>query len=221
MSPTIFIAGGVPQTFHQCDFTEGIGSTGAGKALNLVKLNWVCRHTEAEPDALFLVMQKADYVVINIDAFCLPLLSLAQSMGNTLWTDLHDVDPSNPYYESFIAACDIIFFSDVGLKDSDRLMQKWIDQGKDIVVCTQAQQGAKAWHKNGDKIHVPIQSSYQYQNSNGAGDDAFFSGFLKASAEHYDLHSCMTIASHVAGLCIEDNALVHPNLSWQDITRRL
>jgi len=221
----------VSQTLFGQDY-QTVGSTGAGKALNLTKLGITNtlhatlgtddyahkiqaflfkngvegvfdhdlnteRHvnlmdlegnrisiftatTSANPTLnmprLEALIESHDLIVLNIIPYTLQLIPRIQKHHKIIWTDLHDYEEGNPYYDPFIEAAECIFFSSDRVTNHRQFMEKWIAQGKKIVCVTHGKNGASVANAEGF-FYEPIINTFQLVDSNGAGD-AFFSGFL-------------------------------------------
>lgn len=214
------------QTIHSAPFHETVGSTGAGKALNLRKLNVPSvlhsiigndlygeriirflqqeqvdfvydidpigteRHInlmdeegnrisifvtqssdkpELDLSRLEKLIQGCDIVALNIIAYTKQLISLCQKHNKPIWTDLHDYDGHNAYHEDFIEVADYIFMSSDNLKDYKSVMRRFMEAGKQLVVCTHGKGGSTALTKDGHWIHTDIIPGYSFRDANGAG----------------------------------------------------
>lgn len=260
-----------PQTIHQADFHEGTGSTGAGKALNLHRLqvpvqlysvlgddsygnairqslqmagvdafydtdpSGTERHfnlMDAEGNRISIFVTQSseqinyshaaieqaiansDVLVLNIISYCRGLIPLVTAAGKPVWTDLHDYDGSNPYHQDFIDASQYIHLSSDNLQDYRSVMQRFIQQGKKLVVCTHGRQGATALLPDGTWLEQAALTNYPYVDGNGAGD-AFFSGFLFGWLQELPVQQCMQYGTVAAALCVGSEQLAHPELSPQ------
>jgi len=154
----------------------------------------------------------SDYAVINISNYCRNLLPICKKFQKEVWTDLHDYDGKNSYHQDFIDAADYIFLSSDNLPEHKEFMQSMIENGKKLVVCTHAKEGASALTEKGEWFEVPIVNAYQLVNANGAGD-AFFSGFLYGFDKGYETLACLQYATICAGLCITSKSLSYQELN--------
>ena len=171
---------------------------------------------ELELDLPFFkrVIDHADYAIINISNYCRHLLPICQELEKEIWTDLHDYDLNNRYHQDFIDAADYIFLSSDNLPNYKDFMHQQIDNGKKLVVCTHAKNGASAISKEGEWFDIPIIDKYEMINTNGAGD-SFFSGYLYAHNQEHDIKTCLQYATITAGLCITSKELSHPQLTQE------
>lgn len=264
-----------PQTIHYATFHETLGSTGAGKALNLRKLNIPSvlhsiigndfygkniiqslqqedvtfiydidekgteRHvnlmdsdgnrisifvTQSSDEPIFDIprleklIQECDIVVLNIIAYTKQLISLCKKYNKPIWTDLHDYDDHNPYHEDFIEIADYIFMSSDNLSDYKSVMKRFIEAGKQLVVCTHGKKGATAHTKDGRWMNMDIIEEYKFRDANGAGD-SFFSGFLYGFLQQRTTEDCLRFGTICAGLCITSTELANDELSEELLQR--
>ncbi|GKU25179.1 carbohydrate kinase family protein [Clostridium folliculivorans] len=261
-----------PQTIHYAPMNETMGSTGAGKALNLAKLNVETvlhsiigedlygekiikaleasgvnfiydidpkgteRHvnlmdqkgnrisifvTQSSSDLqldmskIEEIIRQCDIVVLNIIGYTKQLIHLIRKYKKPVWTDLHDYNLGNPYHEDYIKAADYIFVSSDNMPDYRNTMKKWMDSGKELVVCTHGKNGATALTKEGKWIEIPIIEDYKFKDANGAGD-SFFSGFLYGNLKGKTIEECLRFGTICAGLCITS-----PELSFENLSEKL
>lgn len=258
-----------PQTIHYAAFNETIGSTGAGKALNLTKLNvdttlhsilgddsyghkiikgleeagvnfvydfdkkgterhvnlmdengnrisiFVTQSSEnpkLNMERLEKLIKDCDIVVLNILNYTKQLIPLCKKYNKPIWTDLHDYNKGNPYHEDYIKAADYIFVSSDNLSDYKLVMEKWMEKGKEFVVCTHGKGGSTALTKNRQWIETPIIKEYKLKDANGAGD-SFFSGFLYGFINEKSIEECLKLGTICAGLCITSEKLAFEGLN--------
>ncbi|MDF0751503.1 carbohydrate kinase family protein [Marinobacter sp. 71-i] len=261
----------VPRTIWPNESYRAVGSTGAGKALNLSALGrrvilhtLLGRDTEASlvrtaldhPDIKLLVettdtpteqhvnlmdphggrvslfvqppaepvavdwaptisaMEDCALVVVNILGYAKPALALARNAAKPVWTDLHDYDGHNPHHQPFIDAADVIFLSSDNLPDYRDFMERVIDNGKELVVCTHGSAGATLLSRDGEWLEQPAFPVSQVKDTNGAGD-AFFSGFLCGYLEGENLQTCLQLGAACGALCVTSRSLAVENLSLQ------
>lgn len=258
-----------PQTIHYAPFHETIGSTGAGKGLNLTKLNvkntlhsiigqdvygdkivntleadgvnfiydidpkGTERHVNLMDEhggriSIFITqssyelplnmvrleeeIKSCDIVVLNILGYTKQLIPLIKKYNKPVWTDLHDYTVGNPYHEEFIDIADYVFVSSDNMKDYKPIMEKWIEKGKELVVCTHGKDGSTALTKDNRWIETPIIKDYKFKDANGAGD-SFFSGFLYYYLKDKSIDECLKAGTICAGLCISSNELAFQELN--------
>ena len=263
------LPGEEPRTIHQAAFTEGTGSTGSGKALNLHRLgvpvalysvlgndtygDHIRRDLEAagvaafydtdpagterhvnlmdagvnrlsifitqssetvsyNTDAIRSAIESADVLALNIISYCRRLIPLVQASGKPVWTDLHDYDGTNTYHDDFIRVAQYIHLSSDNLKDPRPLMERFIAEGKELVVCTHGKSGATALTADGRWVEQSALLNYPYVDGNGAGD-AFFSGFLFGWMQERPLETCMQYGAICGALCIGSKQLAAENLT--------
>ncbi len=156
-------------------------------------------------------LKSSDYVVVNISNYCRNILPICKAKRISIWTDLHDYDGNSIYHQDFIEASDYIFLSSDNLKNYKPFMQKMINVGKKLVVCTHGKEGASALTKQG-WIETPAINDFKIKDTNGAGD-AFFSGFMYGFSINYSLEKCMQYGTIAGGLCIQSENIANDNLS--------
>lgn len=261
----------VPQTIWPNESYKTLGSTGAGKALNLSALGLpVTLHsllgrdqeagfartalglpgiellieTTAEPTeqhvnlmdphggrmSLFVqppaepatvdwapvvsAMEDCELVVVNILGYAKPALALAKNAAKPVWTDLHDYDGRSPHHQPFIDAASVIFLSSENLGDYRGFMERMINDGKELVVCTHGADGATLLDRNGNWLEQPAFPVDRVRDTNGAGD-AFFSGFLGGYLDGQSLQTCLKLGAACGALCVTSRSLAAENLSFQ------
>ncbi|MBL0200758.1 MAG: carbohydrate kinase family protein [Chitinophagaceae bacterium] len=256
-------------TLHKASFQETIGSTGAGKAINLTKLGvkntlysvlgddyygkqieqnlhenkidffididpvGTERHINIMDDegkriSMFITQSSesinyntqkidaaakdADIIVLNIISYCRNIIPIIEKYNKPVWTDLHDYDGSNSYHNDFIRASQFIHMSSDNLPDYNSVMERFINEGKELAICTHAKKGATLLTKDGIRIEQPAILSYPMTDANGAGD-SFFSGFLYGWINNQSYERCMQMGAVCAGLCINSKELASDFLS--------
>jgi acarbose 7IV-phosphotransferase len=155
---------------------------------------------------------KSDLVVLNIISYCKELIPLLKDYAKPVWTDLHDYNEGNQYHQPFIDRSDYIFLSSDNVTDYKKIMQEFIQAGKEMVVCTHGKNGATALTKNGEWIDEPALPNIEIIDSNGAGD-SFFSGFLYAFLQGKSIQVCMRYGSVCGALCITSQQIVSEKLT--------
>lgn len=153
-----------------------------------------------------------DFIALNIYNYCRHLIPVIKKHNKEIWCDLGDYEPENNYFDDFAIGADYITMSSTHLKDYKLVMNKFIEMGKKLVVCTHGANGATALTPNGIFIDTPIIDEYKLIDANGAGD-SFFSALLYSYSNGYSIEISMKIATIVAGLCITSKELCHPDLS--------
>ncbi len=157
-------------------------------------------------------MDKADVLVLNIIAYCKNLAPMVMASGKPVWTDLHDYDGANAYHDPFIHASQYIHLSSDNLPDYKPVMQRLINEGKKLVICTHGKQGATLLTPEAEWIEQQAFTEFPLVDANGAGD-AFFSGFLFGWLQQLPLQQCMKYGAVCAALCIGSKQLAAENLS--------
>jgi sugar/nucleoside kinase (ribokinase family) len=153
-----------------------------------------------------------DLIVLNILNYTKQLIPLCTQYQKPIWTDLHDYDGRNQFYQDYIHAADYIFMSSDNLQDYRAVMVGIMKQGKRLVVCTHGKNGATALNGSGEWTEVPVIESYRMYDANGAGD-SFVAGFIYGYSKKYQLKKCLQLATICAGLCITSRELSYDGLS--------
>lgn len=158
------------------------------------------------------VILESDIIVLNIISYCKQFIPILSQYNKPIWTDLHDYTEGNVYHQPFIEASDYIFLSSDNLSDYKQVMQDFIFQGKELVVCTHGKRGATALTKQGKWIEEPALSGFAITDTNGAGDN-FFAGFLYAYLKNEPIENCMKYGALSGAYCITSKQLVYEKLS--------
>lgn len=162
---------------------------------------------------LQLQLNKYDVIVLNIISYCRPWAAEVATIKKPVWTDLHDYDGSNTYHDPFIDAAQYIHLSSDNLKDYKPVMERFIQTGKKLVVCTHGREGATLLSKETGWIDVPAET-VPVTDTNGAGDN-FFAGFLFKWLQGNDLLTCMKAGTRAAAICVQSSNIVSPALDAQ------
>ncbi|WP_018247449.1 carbohydrate kinase family protein [Orenia marismortui] len=157
-------------------------------------------------------VKDSDYLILNIINYARELIPVAKKCNKEIWCDIHDYDGENEYHQDFIESADYLFMSSDSLDNYKEFMEKMINKGKKLVVCTHGKDGATALTKDGEWIEVPIIADYEMLDSNGAGD-SFFAGFLYGFSKGYCIERSLRIGTIVAGLCITSYELAYEKLN--------
>lgn len=157
------------------------------------------------------VITASDVIALNINNYCRTLIPLIKKYGKPIWCDIHDYDGKNPYHQDFIAAADYLFMSGDAMPEYRAFMQKMVERGKGLVVCTQGKHGATALIPDGTWIETPA-LDYPFKDANGAGD-SFFAGVLYGYLSGYAPEKSLRMGAIVGGLCVTVNTLFDPELS--------
>jgi acarbose 7IV-phosphotransferase len=148
----------------------------------------------------------ADIIVLNIINYCRSIIPIIVKYKKPVWTDLHDYDGVNSYHNDFIDGSQYIHFSSDNLPNYFEVMERFIADGKELVICTHGKEGSTLLTKEGKRIDQNAILSYPMVDSNGAGD-SFFSGFLYGWIREETLERCMQMGAICAGLCIGSSYL--------------
>jgi acarbose 7IV-phosphotransferase len=171
-------------------------------------------------DKVAQLIDECDIIVLNIIPYCLQLLSLIKTSGKPVWTDLHDYDGSNSYHQPFIEASQYIHLSADLLPNYKDVMQQFIKDGKELVVCTHGKAGASLLLKTGEWIEQPAAKNMQIVDSNGAGD-SFFCGFLYGWLTKQPPLRSMQYGAVCGALAVTEENLVYSKLSVALIQNKL
>ena len=158
------------------------------------------------------MIAEADFIVINIMNYCRNLIPIAKKYNKEIWCDIHDYDGKSSYYDDFINGANYIFMSSELGVDYKDLMDKFIKQGKKMVVCTHGKDGADILTNDGKTYSQPIIAGYEKKDVNGAGD-SFFSGFLYGFAKGESIEKSMKYAAINGGLSVTSEELYYTDLT--------
>jgi sugar/nucleoside kinase (ribokinase family) len=125
-------------------------------------------------------------VVLDLAPWTRRLAESAAGLGLPVWTDLHDHDGVDPWYEPFVAVSSHVFCSNDSLADPLAFLHAVVDGGATAAVCTLGADGAVAVDARHDEWRVAAAPLERVVDSNGAGD-AFFAGVLAATLGGVDL----------------------------------
>jgi sugar/nucleoside kinase (ribokinase family) len=160
------------------------------------------RFDDAAVEAL---VAAADEVLVAITDACRPVLATARRLGKRTWTDLHSTAGERDWERDFWMA-DRVFFSGERLADPRPFMERLIDAGRDLVVCTLAERGALALTRDGGWLEVPAAPVERIVDTNGAGD-AFLAGVVAGQLRGLPLERSLALAAHVAALAVQSPEL--------------
>jgi sugar/nucleoside kinase (ribokinase family) len=158
------------------------------------------------------ILATADIIVLNIISYCKSFIPQIVEAQKPIWTDLHDYDGSNAYHQPFIDAAQYIHLSSDNLTDYKSTMQSFINQGKELVICTHGKAGASLLTKHGIWLEQPGIANLPIIDANGAGDN-FFAGFLVGWMNNLPLQTCLQYAAICGGYCVTSKGLVYEQLT--------
>lgn len=159
-----------------------------------------------------LLIANADLVALNVNNFCRSLIPAIRRHHTTVWCDLGDYEPSNPYFDDFVTVSTHVTLSGINLSDPVPVLESLIAAGKQLAVVTNGAEGSVAMTASGEVLRTPALRSYPVVDTNGAGD-SFFSGLLFGQLRGFSLRDSLRIATTVAGLTVTSRELYHPDLS--------
>ena len=152
------------------------------------------------------ILEDMDIVIACNINFNRPLLTLAKSMNKPVATDVHVLNSiDDEYNRDFMAASDILFLSDEGVKGDHRefllSLHDWY-QNK-LIVLGMGKKGALLFDgNNGAFVELPAYSIGDVQNTVGAGD-ALFSSFIHYYAKGLSPADALDRAQLFAALKIQ------------------
>lgn len=157
-------------------------------------------------------VQEADLVVANILPYVKPLLPMIQAAKKPIWTDLHDYEDGNPYYEPFILASEAIFLSRDRLREPAATAKRLLSNLKRFVVVTLGKDGSELFEFDRPMTYEPILSHFEFVDPSGAGD-SYFAGFLYGVSKGRTVREAMIDATIAGGSAVATTSIVNPSLS--------
>lgn len=155
-------------------------------------------------------MTDASAIVLDLAPLSLGLIPLARATGRPIWTDIHDYDGESDFHRPFIEAADAIFMN------ADRIggdplpfMERCIEDGASLVVCTLGAEGAVALDERMTR-HAVTAAPVEVLDTNGAGD-AFMAGVLDATLSGSPLPEALRAGARNAANVLTTRHL-HPSL---------
>jgi len=161
----------------------------------------------------------AEVIFLNITQSSIPMLGLIEKSSADIWVDLHDYDGTNPYHDQFIAKAGVVQFSDEQVTDPRALLNRLIQQGARLAICTRGVRGSLALDRGGNLIEV-LANPAQLVDSNGAGD-CFCVALWSALKDNASLADAMSFAAAAASLAVESLELVPKTLDFDAIVERM
>lgn len=162
--------------------------------------------------AIEKLLDESTVIVLNIIAYCRNLIQLVQKYHKPVWTDLHDYDGSNNYHQDFIDASQFVHLSSDNLPNYRPVMERFIKEGKELVICTHGKKGASLLTNRGEWLEQPIVEGIEIKDTNGAGD-SFFSGFLYGYLNNQPLRKCLQYGAVCGAYAVASPTLVYQDLS--------
>jgi sugar/nucleoside kinase (ribokinase family) len=257
-----------PATVFPAGWHETIGSSGAGKAMNLARLGvdvvlhcflgedeagrriragleaagvtvdaipdptGTARHVNLmDPDGRRLsfllhtgdptirfdarhveeLVAGADRVLVAIVDQARDVIPIARRLGRPIWTDLHATDGERDYERDFRTA-DVVFFSGERMPHPRPFMERIVESGRQLAVCTRAEAGALALSPEAGWLEQPAERVARVVDTNGAGD-AFLAGVCFGDLHGLPLARSLRIGARVAALSVQSSELASPDLS--------
>lgn len=157
-------------------------------------------------------IEEADLVVANIVSYVKPILPWIQAAKKPIWTDLHDYEDDNAYYEPFIEAAEAVFLSADRLEDHHRTAKRLLERGKKFVVVTLGKDGSELFEADKPMIYEPILNQFPQIDSSGAGD-SYFAGFLYGVSQGRPWKDAMIDATIAGGSAVATTSIVNETLS--------
>ncbi|WP_448002119.1 carbohydrate kinase family protein [Agromyces bauzanensis] len=165
----------------------------------------------AGPDpAAVAAMTDAAAIVLDLAPLSLGLTPVARATGRPIWTDIHDYDGESDFHRPFIEAADAIFMNADRIGDDPLpFMEKCIEGGASLVVCTLGAEGAIAVDERMTR-HAVAAAPVEVLDTNGAGD-AFMAGVLDATLAGSPLPEALQAGARHAASVLTTRHL-HPSL---------
>jgi sugar/nucleoside kinase (ribokinase family) len=157
-------------------------------------------------------VKEADLVVANIVPYVRELLPLIRAANKPIWTDLHDYEEGNKYYEPFIAAAEAIFLSADRLNDPAATAKRLLSNAKRFVVVTLGKDGSELFESGRPMTYEPILSHFDFIDPSGAGD-SYFAGFLYGVSKGRTCRDAMIDATIAGGSAVATKSIVNESLS--------
>ncbi len=157
-------------------------------------------------DSLEDVARRADLVSVNITNHCRPLLPWLKELGKPIWVDIHDYDGANPHHTDFIEAADYLFMSSVAGTDWRTVLERRIEAGATVGVCTHGASGASGLTDDDGWVEIEATPVSAVADTNGAGD-AFFAGFSVSWLSGGRLDSSMRAGADAAAAAVQSPEL--------------
>ena len=155
-------------------------------------------------------MTDAAAIVLDLAPLSLGLIPAARATGRPIWTDIHDYDGEADFHRPFIEAADAIFMNADRIGDDPLpFMERCIEGGASLVVCTLGAEGAVAVDERMTR-HAVAAAPVTVRDTNGAGD-AFMAGVLDATLAGAPLPEALRAgARHAASVLVTRH--LHPSL---------
>lgn len=155
-------------------------------------------------------MTDAAAIVLDLAPLSLGLIPAARAAGRPIWTDIHDYDGEADFHRPFIEAADAIFMNADRIGDDPfPFMERCIEGGASLVVCTLGAEGAVAVDERMTR-HAVAPAPVTVRDTNGAGD-AFMAGVLDATLAGAALPDALRAgARHAASVLVTRH--LHPIL---------
>ena len=155
-------------------------------------------------------MTDAAAIVLDLAPLSLGLIPAARAAGRPIWTDIHDYDGEADFHRPFIEAADAIFMNADRIGDDPfPFMERCIEGGASLVVCTLGAEGAVAVDERMSR-HAVAAAPVTVRDTNGAGD-AFLAGVLDATLAGSALPDALRAgARHAASVLVTRH--LHPSL---------
>jgi sugar/nucleoside kinase (ribokinase family) len=150
-------------------------------------------------------IRDADLVFLNINDYAKSYIPSTKKYKKKIVVDIHDYDIGNPYHQPFIDVSDILFVSDIHIKDDLTFLNKMI-VGKELVVITKGKKGCIAIDSHHNIYRQDAIFAFDFVDSNGAGD-AFSAGFMVAYYQKISVKDALKYASICGALSCSSHDL--------------
>jgi sugar/nucleoside kinase (ribokinase family) len=206
---------------RELNFVFDIDPAGSRRQIHIInnngeRLSYFLNHGTLNPDFDRSKVEKliitSDILVVNTINYTKSLIPLIKSHNKEIWCDIHDYSETKTYFDDYIKSADYIQFSSTNMVNYREFMQRLINQGKKLVICTHAHNGASALNAKGQWIDLPVINRYARIDPNGAGD-SFFAGVLYGLENQFPLEIAMRLGMIVAGLSVTTREPSYPGLS--------
>ena len=150
-------------------------------------------------------IRDADLVFLNINDYAKIYIPTIKKYNKKIVVDIHDYDIGNPYHQPFIDVSDILFVSDIHIKDDLAFLNNMI-KGRELVVITKGKKGCIAIDSHHNIYKQDAIFAFDFVDSNGAGD-AFSAGFMVAYYQQHSIKDALKYASICGALSCSSHDL--------------
>jgi sugar/nucleoside kinase (ribokinase family) len=159
-----------------------------------------------------------DLIVLNIIPYTKQLIPIIKKWNKPVWTDLHDYQLNDPYYDDFIQVAKGIFLSNDRIDDIALTAKHLMQFGSEFVVVTMGHDGSELFVSNEQVIYEPILNRFPHVDSSGAGD-SFFSGYLFGYLRKEPWEECMKFGTICGGMAVSSKELASEDLTSETVLK--